>query len=159
MPMFTTIRAIMRPRRLRSSMNRVAIMPPVGIHEPRWSVRTGCAGWAESGAGRRCRGWSSFRLPQSAGDLEEPRLERGLDLLEPVDRDAALDEHAVDLGDDVAARCPPASVIPSAVGADLDVGPDGGAVEQGAGPVGLGALDLDLEARPRPAARRSVPGG
>ena len=37
MPMVTTMRATMRPRRLRSSMNRVAIIPPVGIHEPRRS--------------------------------------------------------------------------------------------------------------------------
>jgi len=27
----------MRPRRRRSSMNRVATMEPVGIHDPRWS--------------------------------------------------------------------------------------------------------------------------
>ena len=33
--MFTTIRAIMSPRRLRSSMNLVAIMAPVGIGDPR----------------------------------------------------------------------------------------------------------------------------
>jgi hypothetical protein len=35
--MFTTIRAIISPRRLRSSMNLVAIMPPVGIQDPLWS--------------------------------------------------------------------------------------------------------------------------
>jgi hypothetical protein len=35
--MFTRISAIMSPRRLRSSMNLVVIMAPVGIGEPRWS--------------------------------------------------------------------------------------------------------------------------
>ena len=35
MPMLTAIRAIIRPRRLRSSMKRVVTMPHVGIHEPR----------------------------------------------------------------------------------------------------------------------------
>ena len=33
--MFTAIRAIMSPRRRRSSMKRVVTMPQVGIHEPR----------------------------------------------------------------------------------------------------------------------------
>ena len=33
--MLTAIRAIISPRRLRSSMKRVVIMPHVGIHEPR----------------------------------------------------------------------------------------------------------------------------
>ena len=33
--MFTAIRAIISPRRLRSSMKRVVTMPQVGIHEPR----------------------------------------------------------------------------------------------------------------------------
>ena len=33
-PMFTTTTAIMRPRRRRSSMTLVAIMPMVGIGEP-----------------------------------------------------------------------------------------------------------------------------
>jgi hypothetical protein len=35
MPMVTTTRAIMSPRRLRSSMMRVVIMDKVGIHDPR----------------------------------------------------------------------------------------------------------------------------
>ena len=35
MPMFTTRRAIMRPRRLRSSMILVAIIAPLGTHDPR----------------------------------------------------------------------------------------------------------------------------
>jgi len=42
-PMFTTIRAIMSPRRLRNSMILVAIIEPVGIGEPRRS-RTASAG-------------------------------------------------------------------------------------------------------------------
>ena len=33
--MLTAIRAIISPRRLRSSMNRVVTMAQVGIHEPR----------------------------------------------------------------------------------------------------------------------------
>ena len=33
--MLTAINAIIRPRRRRSSMKRVVIMPQVGIHEPR----------------------------------------------------------------------------------------------------------------------------
>ena len=41
--MFTAMRAIISPRRLRSSMKRVVTMPQVGIHEPRWSPR-GSAG-------------------------------------------------------------------------------------------------------------------
>ena len=36
--MVTRIRVIIRPRRLRSSMNLVAIIPPDGIHDPRWSL-------------------------------------------------------------------------------------------------------------------------
>ena len=35
--MFTAMRAIISPRRRRSSMKRVVTMPQVGIHEPRWS--------------------------------------------------------------------------------------------------------------------------
>ena len=35
MPTVTPTTAAMSPRRLRSSMNRVAIIAPVGIHEPR----------------------------------------------------------------------------------------------------------------------------
>ena len=53
MPMLTTIRAIMRPRRFRSSMIRVAIMAPLGTHEPRWS----CAAPSDAGgSGIRARG-------------------------------------------------------------------------------------------------------
>ena len=37
MTMVTKIRAAMSPRRFRSSMNRVVIIPPVGIHDPRRS--------------------------------------------------------------------------------------------------------------------------
>ena len=33
--MFTAMRAMISPRRRRSSMKRVVIMPHVGIHEPR----------------------------------------------------------------------------------------------------------------------------
>ncbi len=35
MPMLTATRAMIMPRRFRSSMNRVVIIPHVGIHEPR----------------------------------------------------------------------------------------------------------------------------
>ena len=35
--MVTSIRATMRPRRFRNSMNRVVIMDQVGIHDPRRS--------------------------------------------------------------------------------------------------------------------------
>jgi len=41
----TTIRAIMSPRRFRSSMKRVAIMAPLGTQEPRWS----CIAASEAG--------------------------------------------------------------------------------------------------------------
>ena len=44
-PTVTSVRAIMRPRRFRSSMNRVVIIAAVGNHDPRWS------GAAPSGAG------------------------------------------------------------------------------------------------------------
>jgi hypothetical protein len=37
MTMVTKIRATMRPRRFRNSMNRVVTMPTVGTHEPRRS--------------------------------------------------------------------------------------------------------------------------
>ena len=37
MPMVTAMRATMRPRRFRNSIHRVAIIPPVGSHEPRRS--------------------------------------------------------------------------------------------------------------------------
>ena len=50
----------------------------------------------------RCRRSSSFGFPKSAGDREEPHFERGLDVLEPVHRDPALHQQAVDLGDGVA---------------------------------------------------------
>ena len=108
--MFTTIRAIMRPRRLRSSMNRVAIMPPVGIDDPRWSRGRRRVDRRLRGRRRRApaAGSSVIPVPQSARDLQEPRFERGLDLLEAVHGDPAFDQDAVDLGDDVAGRCPPA---------------------------------------------------
>ena len=38
MPIVTTIKAIMSPLRLRSSMNREEIMAPLGTHDPRWSL-------------------------------------------------------------------------------------------------------------------------
>ena len=107
-PIVTTIRATMSPRRLRSSMNRVAIMPPVGIHDPRWSRGATLAPGIGPAPVRQRRTRSSFRGPQSARDLQEPRFERGLHRLEPVDRDPALDEDAGDLGDDVASRSRPA---------------------------------------------------
>ena len=49
--MFTTTRAIMRPRRLRSSMNRVAIMAPLGSTIPggRRSMRRRPARWRSAG--------------------------------------------------------------------------------------------------------------
>ena len=52
MPMFTAISAIISPRRRRSSIKRVVIMPQFGIHEPRWStgVCPGIGVGAEPGA-------------------------------------------------------------------------------------------------------------
>jgi hypothetical protein len=78
----------MRPRRLRSSMRRVAIMAPVGIHDPRWSP-TGADG---AGAAGVTSVTVVIPIPQSARDLQEPLLERGLDLLQPVDRDPVFDQ-------------------------------------------------------------------
>ena len=139
-------RAIMRPRRLRSSMIRVAIMagggdprsPVVGPGPPmRWQCRAG----ARQGHRRHSR------VPQSARDLQEPRFERGLDLLEPVDRDAPFDEDPVDLGDDVAGG-PGRQGDAQPQLAHLDAGPDGGGLEQAPGPVGLGAFDLEVQRGP-----------
>ena len=64
MPMVTRIRAIMRPRRLRSSMNRVAIMPPVGIHDPRRS--------RGHGDRRRSRGRSRVRSTSGVVVIASP---------------------------------------------------------------------------------------
>ena len=50
-PMFTRTSAIMSPRRLRSSMNLVAIMAPVGIHDPRRSCDGPPPAAIPSGAG------------------------------------------------------------------------------------------------------------
>ncbi len=44
MPTVTTISAIMSPRRLRSSINLVVIMAPVGTHDPRRSCRLPAGG-------------------------------------------------------------------------------------------------------------------
>jgi hypothetical protein len=54
--------------------------------------------------------------------LQEPRFERGLDRLEPVDGYSAVDKNAVDLGDDAA---PAGSVMssPSADGTTLTLAP------------------------------------
>ena len=76
-------------------MKRVAIMAPVGIHEPRWSPRPAAAADEDgTGAGSTPADPVAMliRGPQAARDFQEPRLERGLDLLQPVDGDAALDE-------------------------------------------------------------------
>ena len=54
MPMFTATRAMIKPRRLRSSMKRVVIMPHVGIHEPRWSLSAGARMGVGAGPGCRC---------------------------------------------------------------------------------------------------------
>ena len=54
---------------------------------------------------------------------------------------------------------PAGSVIRQPVGPDVDVRADRGAFEQGAGTVGLGALDLQLQRRARQQFARSVPGG
>ncbi len=51
MPMFTAIRAMISPRRRRSSMKRVVIMPQVGIHEPRWSPRVSVGTGVAAGPG------------------------------------------------------------------------------------------------------------
>jgi hypothetical protein len=50
-----------------------------------------------------------------------------LDLLEPVDRDAAFYENSVDLGDDVAGRSG-GQRDPEPLGAHLDASPDIGAI-------------------------------
>ena len=52
-PMFTAMRAIMRPRRLRNSMTLVVIMPALGIGDPRRSREcpVGAVWGAWSGAG------------------------------------------------------------------------------------------------------------
>ena len=60
MPMLTAIRAIIRPRRLRSSMKRVVTMPHVGIHEPRWSrARLLGPGWEPDTGADASSWWSS----------------------------------------------------------------------------------------------------
>jgi hypothetical protein len=51
MPMLTMMSAIMRPRRLRSSMNRVEIMAGVGIHDPLESREPRGGAVAVSGVG------------------------------------------------------------------------------------------------------------
>jgi len=47
----TTTRATMRPRRFRSSMSLVPIMPAVGIGDPRWSFATSTGTGTGLGAG------------------------------------------------------------------------------------------------------------
>jgi hypothetical protein len=81
--------------------------------------------------------------------LQEPRFERGLDRLEPVDGDSACDENAVDVGDDVAARaCGQRDLQAQRRRRGLDAGAEGVAREQGTGPAGFGAPDLERELRP-----------
>ena len=110
--------------------------------------------------GDRVRVVPSWRFPQSARHLQEPRFERSLDLLEPVHRDPAFDEDAVDLGDHVARRAGrQGDTQPRRVGADLRPPPRRWRVPR----AGRG-LDRARSIRPgaratcRPATRRSVPG-
>ena len=78
----------MSPRRLRNSMNRVAIIPPVGIHDPRRSRALEAGTEAEVSLAHPAR--SSSRVSQSARDLQEPRFERRVDRLQAVDADATF---------------------------------------------------------------------
>jgi hypothetical protein len=82
--------------------------------------------------------------------LQEPRFERGLDWLEPVDGYSAFDKNAVDFGDDLAPRARrQRDPQPQRRWHGLDAGTEGGAREQGTGPAGFGAFDLKRERRPR----------
>ena len=146
-PMVTRIRVIMSPRRLRSSMNRVAIMPPVGIHDPRRSrdelrragAGTGCGAAAvrrrngrHSEAPSRlvtCRNHDSSEAWTSWSRYTEIPPSTRTRLI------SAMTSRAVPAG----------SVIPSPRGPTSMWAPMSRGVEQGAGSVGLGALDLDLE--------------
>ena len=96
--------------------------------------------------------------PQSGGDLEEPGLERGVDLLEPVDRDAALDQEPVDLGHHLPVGAG-GQAHPEPVRPEVDAASPRVAGQQGAGPVGGGAVDLEFEGRAGQQARRWAPGG
>lgn len=144
MPMFTTTSATMRPRRLRSSMKRVAIMAPLGTHDPRWSVvRPTMSAAAVVGVGCRRRRRCSLVRPQSGRDLEEPGLERGMYLLEAVDGDTALDQESIHLGHHFTIR-PRSQAHPEPARTDFHSRPP-----LGAGPVGGGAVDLELWGSPR----------
>ena len=146
MPMVTTIRATIRPRRFRSSMNRVAIIPPVGIHDPRRSGacprgigaadrsdHIGCGG--HSDAPNRlvtCRNHDSSEVWISWSRytaMPPPTRTRLI---------SAITSRPV----------PAASVIPSPVVPTSTRPPMVVPVEQCPGPGRLGAFDLHDEGRP-----------
>src|ERR1039458_4033730 len=76
-----------------------------------------------------CLALPSFRGPQSARDLQEPRFERDLHLLKPVERNPTLDQDACDLSADCG-RSACRQRDPEAQQPDLDVSPDCGGLEE-----------------------------
>jgi hypothetical protein len=60
MPIVTSINVIIRPRRLRNSMNRVVIIAKVGTGEPR---RSGGVGWFDDALGTTADGTVVIVLP------------------------------------------------------------------------------------------------
>ena len=135
-PIVTRTRVIMSPRRLRSSMNRVAIIPAVGIGDPRcWWLRPGTPGVRSPVVSV-----GVIRRP-IACDIQEPGFERGLDLLEPIQRDPAVDQEPGDLGDGVSG-VPAGNVTGADPAAPGPVCPP--RCRRGeSGPFGFGAPDLD----------------
>ena len=117
--MFTTIKAIMRPRRLRSSMNLVAIMAPVGIGDPRWSRD-------EPACGRRTgavpvRHGRHYEAPSRLVTCRNHASSEACTSWSRYTEIPAVDQDAVDLGYDVARRASRQG-DPEAERPDLDAG-------------------------------------
>ena len=102
-----------------------------------------------AGAGAPLAGVAVFRVLQPGRDLQEPRFERGLDWLEPVDGYSAFDENAADLGDGVAARaCGQRDAQPQRRRHGPGAGTQGGAREQGHGPGRVRSIRPQARASP-----------
>src|SRR5271155_2713644 len=89
---------------------------------------------------------SSLWTSKAAGHLEEPRLERCLNLLELVNGNAPFNQQAVDFGVDLT-RCTRRQCDLESRRAHLDPGSELGFCEEGHSSTGLRAVHLKLEQR------------
>jgi hypothetical protein len=103
------------------------------------------SGRAAAGGPTACS--TVIAVPQAARDLQEPRFERGLRLLQPIQLDAASDQHARHLGRR-GARHAGRQCHRQSAGLDLGRQVEVGRGEQGRGACRLGAVDLQGKCRP-----------